>query len=374
MCNGCFTSARKRCVLDPGQRTASVATRLVDIIRFLESISFVAYRQVLQIWLYTFVKSVMAKTEQPKCEQYPSASPVSKDDSLPLLSKATMAEKRRSGGSGILADPKSAKSDSDKEFLSQTGVGVLLRGALLKLVEARSEDPIGFLADHFSNLASESENGSAGCGDAEQTNTSEEQQQLGRAMWHLRLAHHSQRSAFNNNVRVAYELLMKRGQRRRVGGGVRGSIYTEMLRFLCSEGEVPELTAAPLLRRIQCHDHEAVPFELFRQGVLTCAVFSDYVRKSRSLYVAVCPCPDTPAERSLCQAVLETLRDALDTSHCADSARYLEASAKIAPCKLAEAMALAHNPGQTQTGPTMEPQEFEDAAAALFIARVRPVS
>ncbi|KAJ8271064.1 hypothetical protein GJAV_G00122350 [Gymnothorax javanicus] len=314
----------------------------------------------------------MAKTEQAQSEQYPGAS-VSKDESVPLQAKATMAEKRRSGGSGIVVDAKPAKSDTDKEFLSQAGIGELLRGALLKLVEARSEDPIGFLADHFSNLATESENGAAGCSDAEQKKT-EEQQQLAKAMWHLRLAHHSQRSAFNNNVRVAYELLARSGQPSRVGGGVRGRIYSEMLRLLCSEGEVPESTAAPLLSRIKCHDHEAVPFELFRQGVLTCAVFSDYMRKSRSLYVTVCPCPDIPAQRALCRAVLDTLQDALDTSHCPESARYLEASAKIAPCKVAEAMAQAYIPGESQSGPAMDPAEFEDAAAALFIARVRPVS
>ncbi|KAG9343434.1 hypothetical protein JZ751_013598 [Albula glossodonta] len=285
-----------------------------------------------------------------------------------------MAEKRRSGGSGILSDSKPAKPETDAEFLSQAGVGVLLRGALLKLVEARSEDPIGFLADHFGNLASESENGASGCGDGDQGNSTEEHQQMTRALWHLRLAHHSQRSAFNNNVRIAYELLVQTRERRRMGGGVRGKIYAELLHCLCCELEVPESTAAPLLCRIQCHDHEAVPFELFRQGVLTCAVFSDYVRKSQSLYAAVCPCPETPAVRALCQAVLGALGDALDTSHCADSAHYLEASAKIAPCKLAEAMAMAHNPGDTQTGPTMEPQEFEEAAAALFIARVRLMS
>ncbi|KAJ8371565.1 hypothetical protein AAFF_G00307130 [Aldrovandia affinis] len=291
-----------------------------------------------------------------------------------FANQTTMAEKRRSGVSGILSDSKPAKPDTETEFLSQLGVGVLLRGALLKLAEVRPEDPIAFLADHFGNLASESENGAAGCGDAEQQNT-QEQQQLERALWHLRLAHHSQRSAFNNNVRVAYELLVQSGQRPRVGGGVRGKIYAEMLRCLCREGEVPEATAAPLLRRIQCHDHEAVPFELFRQGVLTCAVFSDYVRKSRSLYASVChPCPETPAERALCQAVLGTLRDALDTSDCADSARFLEASAKIAPCKLAEAMASARSPAGPQTGPTMDAREFEDAAAALFITRVRPTS
>ncbi|KTF72022.1 hypothetical protein cypCar_00050400, partial [Cyprinus carpio] len=143
-------------------------------------------------------------------------------------------------------------------------------------------------------------------------------------------------SAFNNNVRVAYELLTQ-GVPRRLGvGGVRGRLYSEMLRCLCSEGGLSGSTAAPLLRRIQSHDYESVPFELFRQGVLTCA--------------------------------------ALETADGADVARYLEASAKISPAKVAQAMAEVQPRAQRHDGLTMDAQEFEDAAAALFIARVRTVS
>uniref|UniRef100_A0A3B4WBD8 RIIa domain-containing protein n=1 Tax=Seriola lalandi dorsalis TaxID=1841481 RepID=A0A3B4WBD8_SERLL len=92
-------------------------------------------------------------------------------------------EKRRSGVIPPgMPEGKATKSDSDREFLSQAGVGELLRGAILKMVEARSDDPIGFLADHFCNLASVTETGA------------QEQQHLNRALWHLRLAHHSQRS------------------------------------------------------------------------------------------------------------------------------------------------------------------------------------
>ncbi|XP_073705832.1 tubulin polyglutamylase complex subunit 1-like [Garra rufa] len=147
-----------------------------------------------------------------------------------------------------------------------------------------------------------------------------------------------------------------------------------MLRCLCSEGGLSGSTAAPLLRRIQSHDYEAVPFELFRQGVLTCAVFADYIRKSQCLYAAVASAPDRPAERTLCQAVLSTLREALETADGTDVARYLEASAKISPAKVAQAMAEVHPRAQRQDGPTMDAQEFEDAAAALFIARVRIVT
>lgn len=134
---------------------------------------------------------------------------------LPLLRYGTsiaMAadkEKRRTGvTSSGMPESKAAKLDSDREFLSQAGVGEVLRGAILKMVEARSDDPIGFLADHFCNLASVSETGAVGCGDGDQVNHSplsggaQEQQHLNRALWHLRLAHHSQRSVNMRGHRV----------------------------------------------------------------------------------------------------------------------------------------------------------------------------
>nr|XP_020442571.1 tubulin polyglutamylase complex subunit 1 [Monopterus albus] len=324
-------------------------------------------------------------------------------------------EKRRSGGTppGVL-EVKATKSDSDREFLAQAGVVELLRGAILKMVEARSDDPIGFLADHFCNLASVTETGSAGCSDGDQLNNgplsagAQEQQHLNRALWHLRLAHHSQRSAFSNNIRVAYDLLNHGGPHKTaseapegpgasctdsptMGDGVRGGLYTQTLQCLCSEGGVPASTSAPLLQRLHCQDHEAVPFDVFRHGVLTCAVFSDYIRQAQRLYAEVC-CPDKgPASRSLCLAVLGTLKEALETSQgcdvncCANAntkfsacleanikaIRYLEASVKISPYRLAQAMSEA----QTQ-GPcgNMDAKEFENAAAELFITRVKVVS
>ncbi|XP_023282528.1 tubulin polyglutamylase complex subunit 1 [Seriola lalandi dorsalis] len=332
-------------------------------------------------------------------------------------------EKRRSGVIPPgMPEGKATKSDSDREFLSQAGVGELLRGAILKMVEARSDDPIGFLADHFCNLASVTETGTAGCSDGDQLNNSplsagaQEQQHLNRALWHLRLAHHSQRSAFSNNVRVAYDLINLTGPHRNPGevpegpegsctnsptggggegggggGGVRGGLYTQTLQCLCSEGGVPASTSAPLLRRLHCQDHEAVPYDVFRHGVLTCAVFSDYIRQAQRLYAEVC-CPDEgPASRGLCLAVLGTLQEALETSQGCDAnccvnantksnaclevnvkaIRYLEASAKLSPCKLAQAISGAQARGP---GGNMDAKEFENAAAELFITRVKVVS
>ncbi|XP_053507527.1 tubulin polyglutamylase complex subunit 1 [Ictalurus furcatus] len=281
-----------------------------------------------------------------------------------------MAEKRRSG---VAAEPKSAKAESDEEFLSQAGVDALLRSTLLKLVEARPEDPIGFLAEHFTIEASETESGGGGDGEGKYQDALEDQQ-LNKALWHLSLAHHSQRSAFNSNIRVAYDLLSQCGSTRSIPGGVQGRLYTEMLRCVCSDSGLSEAAAAPLLRRLRCHDYEAVPFELFRQAVLMCSAFSEYVRRARCLYTAVACHPERPAERELCVAVLNALREALDTSHGPDATRYLEASAKISPAELARAMAETRGASREQEGQSMDMHEFEDAAAALFIARVRVVN
>lgn len=207
---------------------------------------------------------------------------------------------------------------------------------------------------------------------------------------------------------MAYDLLNLTGPRRRLGevpegpdgpgadsptggGGVRGGLYTQTLQCLCSEGGVPASTSAPLLRRLHCQDHEAVPYDVFRHGVLTCAVFSDYIRQAQRLYAEVC-CPDEgPASRALCLAVLGTLKEALETSQgcdancCANAntkanscleanikaIRYLEASAKISPYKVAQAIAGAQTRGP---GGNMDAKEFENAAAELFITRVKVVS
>lgn len=214
-------------------------------------------------------------------------------------------------------------------------------------------------------------------------------------------------SAFSNNVRVAYDLLNLTGTCKldidgpdglctdRLteggGGGVRGGIYSQTLQCLCSEGGVPASTSAPLLHRLHCHNHEAIPYDVFRHGVLTCAVFSDYIRQAQRLYAEVC-CPNEgPASRALCQAVLGTLKEALETSQGCDvncfvnaninikscseanvkAIRFLEASAKISPHKLAQTIPRAQTQG---LGGNMDAKEFENAAAELFITRVKVVS
>lgn len=81
--------------------------------------------------------------------------------------------------------------ESEEEFLRQVGVTEMMRAALLKVLEARPEEPIAFLAHYFENMGLRSPvNGGAGEPPGQLLL---QQQRLGRALWHLRLAHHSQR-------------------------------------------------------------------------------------------------------------------------------------------------------------------------------------
>jgi tubulin polyglutamylase complex subunit 1 len=84
-----------------------------------------------------------------------------------------------------------AAAESEEDFLRQLGVTEMLRAALLKVLEIRPEEPIAFLAHYFENMGLRSPtNGGAGEPPGQLLL---QQQRLGRALWHLRLAHHSQR-------------------------------------------------------------------------------------------------------------------------------------------------------------------------------------
>ncbi|XP_059243586.1 tubulin polyglutamylase complex subunit 1-like, partial [Mustela nigripes] len=45
-----------------------------------------------------------------------------------------------------------ATAESEEDFLRQVGVTEMLRAALLKVLEARPEEPIAFLAHYFENM------------------------------------------------------------------------------------------------------------------------------------------------------------------------------------------------------------------------------
>ncbi|XP_014440970.1 tubulin polyglutamylase complex subunit 1 [Tupaia chinensis] len=258
-------------------------------------------------------------------------------------------------------------AESEEDFLRQVGVTEMLRAALLKVLEARPEEPIAFLAHYFENMGLRSPtNGGAGEPPGQLLL---QQQRLGRALWHLRLAHHSQRTAFNNNVGVAYECLRASGRKKRPG--LDGRTYSELLKRVCRDGQAPDGVVAPLLRKIQCRDHEAVPLGVFRAGMLTCFVLLEFVARAGALFQLLEGPAQAVADRRVGQAVLDTLEDALGASDAAAPVRYLEAGSRLGPDGLALAMGRAVV-GRRPSVP-MTREEFLEKAAALFIAKVKPV-
>ncbi|XP_048686781.1 tubulin polyglutamylase complex subunit 1 isoform X2 [Caretta caretta] len=266
-------------------------------------------------------------------------------------------EKRRSApapatGSGLVEPVRAGvggrEPESEAEFLLQAGVTSMVREALLKVLEARPEEPVSFLASYFEKLVL---SGAAG-------DRHGQQQRLARALW----------TAFNNNVSMAYECLSARGRRKKPG--VNGKIYSELLKKICQDGEVPEEVVSSLLRKIQCRDHEAVPFDVFRYGVLSCFVLLEFVAKADTLY-DVLDDGSGVADKRVCQAVLGTLEDALGASDFSVPIRYLEAGSKLGPDCLALAMDKALL--ERKICSSMNREEFLTKATALFIAKVKPI-
>ncbi|NXJ80793.1 TPGS1 polyglutamylase, partial [Trogon melanurus] len=267
----------------------------------------------------------------------------------PRAAKMAAYEKRRAA-----APPADSGLESEAEFLLRAGVTAMVREALLKVLEARPEEPVSFLADYFERLVLGGP-GAAGEAAAELPGPP---QRLARALW----------TAFDSNAGAAYEVLGAGGRRRKAG--VDGRLYSELLRRICQHGGAPAEAAASLLGRIRCRDHEAVPFDVFRYGVLSCFVLLEFADKADALF-GVLDDGSGAADGRVCQAVLRALEEALGAGHVPLPGRYLEAGSKLGPDGLALAMDQALQERKLRT--SMSKDEFLKKATALFVAKVKPV-
>nr|XP_033811482.1 tubulin polyglutamylase complex subunit 1 [Geotrypetes seraphini] len=252
----------------------------------------------------------------------------------------------------------------EADFLRQAGVTGMLREALLTVLEARPEEPVAFLADYFEKLALSRAEETGG----DEPGSPARQQRLDRAIWYLRLAHYSQRTAFHNNVSIAYECLSGGVKKKRPG--LNGRIYSEVLRRICREGAASEEIISLLLKKIQCRDYEAVPYDLFRYSTLTCFVLLEFISKADSLYHVL---DDSgQADKRVCQAVLDTLGEAIMASDLCVPTSYLEAGSKLRP----DCLALAMDKALLTRRPSsfMSRREFLSEAAVLFLTKVKPIN
>ncbi|XP_070601082.1 tubulin polyglutamylase complex subunit 1 [Erythrolamprus reginae] len=257
-------------------------------------------------------------------------------------------------------------TEGEADFLLQAGVTDMVREALLKVLEARPEKPVDFLAGYFEKLTQSSPEAATEAlsdgGDPQR------QLRLDRALWYLGLAHHSHRTAFNNNVHSAFDALSAVGKGKKPG--VDGKTYSELLRLLCQEKGTSEETLQPLLQKVSCRDHEAVPFNVFRYGVLTCLILLEFLAKADGLYDALDDGSEA-ADKRVCTAVLGTLEDALHVTEASPPIRCLEAGSKLRPDCLAMAMDRALL--ERKASAAMKKDEFLKRASSIFVTKVKSV-
>ncbi|XP_007432632.1 tubulin polyglutamylase complex subunit 1 [Python bivittatus] len=293
---------------------------------------------------------------------------------MPSIKMAASEKKRSSPAAAAAAGieqsraalSKNGVAEGEAEFLLQAGVTDMVRGAPLRVLEARPEKPVDFLAGYFEKLMQSREAAPEALSDA---GDPQWQLHLDRALWYLGLAHHSHRTAFNNNVHSAYDSLSAGGKCKKPG--VDGKTYSELLRLLCQDRGASEETVQPLLQKVSCRDHEAVPFDIFRYGALTCLILLEFLAKAGSLYDALDGGSGT-ADKRVCAAVLGTLEEALHIADVSPPIRYLEAGSKLRPDCLALAMdqALA----ERKASVAMKKDEFLKRASSIFIAKVKPIN
>ncbi|GCC20654.1 tubulin polyglutamylase complex subunit 1 [Chiloscyllium punctatum] len=236
-----------------------------------------------------------------------------------------------------------------------------LREALLKVLENRPEDPVCFLSEYFGNLSAASE------GATEKPAPKQQQELVSRALRQLLLCHYS-RPAFSRNLASAFQILSSPiGKKKKAG--LKGRTYTELLRQICAGAQ---LSACSLIHKLQCWDHEAVPFGVFRHGVLTCLIFMEFVKISGRLFDVVADSDE--ADQTVCHVLLEALKDAVSIGDSSNSAGYLDAGSKLAPDQLGLAMERAVRLRKKESVTSISKEEFVLLTAPLFIEKVKPIS
>ncbi|KAK7112815.1 tubulin polyglutamylase complex subunit 1-like [Littorina saxatilis] len=236
--------------------------------------------------------------------------------------------------------------DSDKQFLERTNVNAVVRDVLGKIIANRPEDPVTFLADYFEALV-------------------EEQSSLvQRALRVITMTHHS-RPVFEVNVRDSYNLLSKHKVNKKLKG-VNGSVYTELLQALCRN--LPSSVTIKLVQKLECFEHEAVPYDVFRSSIFACCVLREYAFIAEQLFASLDIQKIGKADKALCDAVMDQLKTALGSSR-NDVRRIIESSYNLAPEGLHQALERALSREQTQGVCTSE--HFITEACDSFLAKVK---
>lgn len=253
-----------------------------------------------------------------------------------------MADKRKPNS----ADDR--PQESDRQFLDRSNVGNMMKDVIGKIIANRPEDPIAFLAEYFDSLE-------------EQTSL------VARARQLIIMTHHS-RPVFEINVRMAYETLQKSKCAKKLYG-VNGSVYNELMRALCRD--FPTIVMTKLLRKIECLDHEAIPYDVFKSGVFTCCVLEDYLKLVEYLFNSLDFTKSGKCDKALCETVVDQLKSSL-ASNKTDARKIVEAGYNLGPDGLFFALDKAMKK-DTHVSTALTLDMFTAECCDAFISKVKKV-
>ncbi|XP_035829423.1 tubulin polyglutamylase complex subunit 1 [Aplysia californica] len=257
-----------------------------------------------------------------------------------------MADRRKASG----AAPEPA--ETDRQFMDKNNVNGLLKDLLTKLISNRPDDPIRFIANYFESVTLEDPANDL----------------VNRAVQVLSLTHHS-RPVFENNVRSAFLILSKHKVNKRLHG-VNGTIHGQLMQALCQN--IPSAVTIRLFKRLECSEHEAITYDVFRSSVFTCCVLNDYASLAANLFTTLDIQKTGKADKNLCESTLDQLRTALASSR-KDVKRIMESSYNLAPEGLYLALERAYKwaMSRRQAQGFYTQDQFVSEAAETFLAKVK---
>lgn len=185
-----------------------------------------------------------------------------------------------------------------------------------------------------------------------------------RALRMITMTNHS-RPVFEVNVREAYNLLTKHKINKKLRG-VNGAVYTDLLQAICRS--LPSTVMIKLLKKLECCDYEAVPYNVFRSSVFTCCVLCEFAAVAGQLFTSLDLQKNGKADKVLCEAVLDQLKTALGSQR-NDVRRIIESSYNLAPEGLHQALDRALSRDQSQGFYSTE--QFITEACDSFLAKVK---
>ncbi|XP_055869841.1 tubulin polyglutamylase complex subunit 1-like [Biomphalaria glabrata] len=239
--------------------------------------------------------------------------------------------------------------ESERQFMEKHNVSSMLKDVVTKLLANRPVDPLSFLANYFRSSSSDYRIDDI----------------VMKAVQTLTSTHYS-RPVFETNLITAFQLLSNSKLSKRLRG-MNGAIHKQVLQALCKD--VPAPVQEKLLKKIECFDHEAISFSIFRSTVFTCFVLNDFLTLSKSLYTTLDLQRNGKAQKTLCQTSLQQLRESLSNSK-KDVHRIMESSYNLGPDTLYSVIDKAMSENTSQ-GEYYSHDQFVIEASDIFLSKVK---